>query len=93
MTFQADSGGHIVAFVSGLPNFGPHSVKQHDETVVLGTGKEHFLFRAQDDAWKALGEEMAERGIGVTLFAFSEQHCDLATIGIDATTETRSSVC
>lgn len=72
-----------MAFVSGLPNFGPHAVKQRDEAALLATEKENVLFRAQDQAWSLLGEEMAERGIGVSLFAFSGQPCDLGTMGID----------
>lgn len=82
-TSQADSGGHIVAFLSGLPNYGPHAVKQRGEALGTDNLKEHAAFGARDQAWKSLGEEMAERGIGVSLFAFSRQTCDLATIGME----------
>jgi hypothetical protein len=82
MTPQADSGGQVIAFISGFPNFGPHATKPREEVVIPGTDNEHVLFRAQDETWKYLGEEMAERGIGVSLFTLSKQLCDLATIGM-----------
>lgn len=78
---QLPSGGQVVAFTSEFPNHGPHRVTTRNNVSALGTDKEIELLLPQDEAWQWLGEELAENGIGITLFALPQQHADMGTIG------------
>lgn len=69
-------------FTSEACNYGPRPVSRRDEVAVLGTDKEYSLFSPQDEHWTQIGEELAERGIGVDLFIFPSQTLDVATIGM-----------
>lgn len=91
--FQVVKGGQVLAFTSGLPNYGPHALAGRDEVALLGTDNEYKNLVSQDEAWQWLGEEFAENGVGVTIFAFPHQHADLGTIGESSLAPCRENQC
>lgn len=67
-------GGQAILFTSSGCNVGPGAhvttdgALPTDESTFYDTDKEKQLFMPKDPLWQDLGEELAESGIGVTMF-------------------------
>ncbi|EMD35302.1 hypothetical protein CERSUDRAFT_124650 [Gelatoporia subvermispora B] len=79
----AGRGGQVVAFAATLPTVGAGALTPPpEETTLYGTDKEKSLFTPRADAWRELGEQCAEQGIGVSIFLGMSQPIDVASIGV-----------
>lgn len=74
-------GGQINLFLSGLPTIGSGKLSSREDPTTYNTDKEKALFSAVDAFWRNTAEELAESGVGVNLFLFPEQYCDIASVG------------
>lgn len=72
-----------MCFQSALPTLGPGGFgpREQHESTLYGTDKEKSLFVPRDPAWRDLGEECAEEGVGVSLFLAPDQPTDVGSIG------------
>ncbi|KAJ3559261.1 hypothetical protein NM688_g447 [Phlebia brevispora] len=78
-------GGQVVVFASVLPIMGTGALTVHeDESALYDTDKESTLYAPRNEAWKEIGEQCAEQGVGVSMFLGMSRPIDIGTIGIVA---------
>lgn len=79
----AGRGGQVIVFASSLPTIGVGALKpREDESNMYDTDKESTLFLPRDEAWKDLGEQCAEEGIGISMFLAPSHNMDVGSVGM-----------
>ena len=82
---QASHGGHIVSFISVLPTIGLGALQPMttaEESSAYDTPKEKALYAPRRIEWSNLADQLAEAGIGVSIFMAPSNIIDVASIGI-----------
>ncbi|ODV89239.1 hypothetical protein CANCADRAFT_17097, partial [Tortispora caseinolytica NRRL Y-17796] len=75
----AKTGGKIYAFLGALPSFGLGPLFARDANATKAAGdQEHIYLNESGNFYHKLGQEFAESGIGLDLFALSTGRFDLA---------------
>ncbi|KAF7763474.1 hypothetical protein Agabi119p4_8011 [Agaricus bisporus var. burnettii] len=78
----AGRGGHSVFFQSTLPNVGQGALQSTKaEPELFDTDKEKALFKPRDLSWLDIGEELAQEGIGVSMFLAPNRYMDIGSVG------------
>jgi len=75
-------GGKLCLFQSSLPSLGEGTLKQRENTRLVGTDKEHSLLNAEDVWYKNNAIDFSRLQVAVDTFLFSGQYTDLATIAV-----------
>ncbi|GAA5965921.1 hypothetical protein JCM21900_006043 [Sporobolomyces salmonicolor] len=73
-------GGKIVALSASLPNLGPGSLKNREDSKVLGTSKESALLQAQTGFYKTFAIDCSRSQVSVDMWLFSSAYTDVATL-------------
>jgi protein transport protein SEC24 len=82
---KAGKGGHVIFFHSTLPNIGLGALPGAPlEPDLYDTDKEKSLFKPRDVSWLDIGEELAEEGIGVSMFLAPSRYMDIGSVGVIA---------
>lgn len=74
-------GGRVIAFVSNIPNLGPHSLKNREDMSLYGKESEKTLFNEASKTYKELALLYSRDQISADLFVCSDQYVDIATLG------------
>lgn len=81
---QASHGGHIVSFIGVLPTIGLGALQPMttaEESSAYDTPKEKQLYAPRRIEWSNLADQLAEAGIGVSIFMAPSNIVDVASIG------------
>ncbi|CEQ39027.1 SPOSA6832_00524 [Sporobolomyces salmonicolor] len=78
--FPSHVGGKIVALSASLPNLGPGSLKNREDSKVLGTSKESALLQAQTGFYKTFAIDCSRSQVSVDMWLFSSAYTDVATL-------------
>lgn len=69
-------------FQAALPEIGPGALQPRtNEEDLYGTDKEKSLFIPQNTSWQNVAEELAEEGIGVSIFLGQNKTMDVGSVG------------
>lgn len=69
-------------FQSTLPNVGQGALQSTKaEPELFDTDKEKALFKPRDLSWLDIGEELAQEGIGVSMFLAPNRYMDIGSVG------------
>ncbi|GAA6063672.1 hypothetical protein JCM10212_000408 [Sporobolomyces blumeae] len=73
-------GGKIVCLSASLPNLGPGSLKNREDSKILGTSKESTLLQAQTSFYKSFAIECSRSQVSVDMWLFSSAYTDVSTL-------------
>lgn len=72
----------MVVFQSCLPTIGAGALEpRSDEGKLYDTDKERSLYRPQNTSWQNIAEDLAEEGVGVSMFLGMREFIDVGSIG------------